>query len=120
MAIFTNSILRDAAQEGAFYGSFNPGNKKEIEARARNIQTRGSEGVFSSPIDLRNGSQVKVIIKTDGGACQGISNGISNTIQVNVIYEYPFIMPFIGLIAGAETITLTGSASNVILQPPCQ
>lgn len=120
MAIFTNSILRDAAQEGAFYGSFNPANKKEIENRARNIQTRGGDGVFSSPVNLRDDSGVKVTVKTDGGACQGITNGISNTIQVKVTYEYPFIMPFIGLIAGSESITLTGSASNVILQPPCQ
>jgi len=35
MAIFSYAILRDAAQEGAFYGSFNPANKAEIENRAR-------------------------------------------------------------------------------------
>jgi Flp pilus assembly protein TadG len=37
MAIFSYSMLRDAAQEGAFYGSFNPANVEEIENRARNI-----------------------------------------------------------------------------------
>jgi len=37
MAIFSYSMLRDAAQEGAFYGSFNPANTAEIENSARNI-----------------------------------------------------------------------------------
>lgn len=119
MAIFSYSILRDAAQEGAFYGSFNPANKKEIENRARNISPRGEEGVFSSPLDLRNNTLVKVNIKAIGAACQGITNGSANSLQVQVVYQYPFIMPFAGQIAGTNTIRLTGSATNVILQPPC-
>ena len=66
MAIFSYAILRDAAQEGAFYGSFNPANKAEIENRARNISPRGEEGVFSSPVNLRNKTLVKVTVKSIG------------------------------------------------------
>ena len=40
MALFSYSIIRDAAQEGALYASFNPGNEAEIENRARNILPR--------------------------------------------------------------------------------
>jgi Flp pilus assembly protein TadG len=119
MAIFSYSILRDAAQEGAFYGSFNPSNKAEIENRARNISPRGEDGVFSSPVDLRNKTLVQVTIKAIGANCQGITNKTANSLQVSVSYRYPMIMPFAGQIIGSNTIALTGRATNIILQPPC-
>jgi hypothetical protein len=119
MAIFSYSILRDAAQEGAVYGSFNPSNKAEIEIRARNISPRGEEDVFSSPLQLRDTKRVKVKVKAIGDACQGFANGTSNSLQVSVSYNYPFLMPFISKVIGSDTITLTGTATNIILQPPC-
>jgi len=119
MAIFSYSILRDAAQEGAFYGSFNPANRAEIENRARNISPRGENGIFSSPVDLRNKTLVKINVKAIGAACQGITNGAANSLQVSVSYKYPIIMPFAGQIISSDTITLTGTATNIILQPPC-
>ena len=119
MAIFSYSMLRDAAQEGAFYGSFNPTNVAEIENRARNISPRSEEDVFSSPIRLRDTDLIKVNIKALGGACQGAQDGVANTIQVNVSYRYPILMPFVGQLIGSKTIPLTGTATNVILQPQC-
>ena len=119
MAIFSYSILREAAQEGAFYGSFNPANKTEIENRARNISPRENEAVFSSPVNLRNKSLVKVTIKAIGGSCQGITNGAANSMRVSVSYKYPILMPFAGQIIGENTILLTGTATNIILQPAC-
>jgi Flp pilus assembly protein TadG len=119
MAIFSYSMLRDAAQEGAFYGSFNPTNVAEIENRARNISPRSEEDVFSSPIRLRDTDLIKVNIKALGGACQGVHDGVANTIQVNVSYRYPILMPFVGQLIGSKTIPLTGTATNVILQPQC-
>lgn len=119
MALFSYSILRDAAQEGALYASFNPSNEAEIENRARNILPRSDEVVFSSPIDLRNTSQVFVEIKANGDDCQGSTRGVANSIEVSVVYQYPILMPIAGQIIGSDTITLTGFASNIILQPPC-
>lgn len=120
MALFSYAILRDAAQEGALYGSFNPTNEEAIENRARNILLRSEEdNIFSSPVDLRNTSTVSVEIEAIGAACQGVTRGAANSIRVNVIYQYPIIMPFTGSIIGSDTIRLTGSATNVILQPPC-
>ena len=120
MALFSYSILRDAAQEGALYASFNPGNKEQIENRARNILPRQEGEVFSSPVDLRNTDNVSVEVKIKGKACQGISKGVANYVEVRVSYNYPIVMPFTGEIIGSDTIKLTGSASNVILQPPCE
>jgi Flp pilus assembly protein TadG len=119
MAIFTYSILRDAAQEGALYGSFNPTNKLQIENRARNISPRGEDEVFSSPINLRDTSLIIVEIKPLGAACQGSTRGVANSLQVNVSYRYPLLMPFAGDVIGSDTILLTGTATNIILQPPC-
>ena len=119
MAIFSYSMLRDAAQEGAFYGSFNPTNVAEIENRARNISPRADDVIFSSPVRLRDTDAVQVTVRILGAACQGTKKGVANSIRVNVTYRYPFLMPFIGLVIGSDTIPLTGTASNIILQPPC-
>ncbi|HAX71789.1 MAG TPA: TadE/TadG family type IV pilus assembly protein [Anaerolineales bacterium] len=120
MALFSYAILRDAAQEGALYGSFNPDNREQIENRARNILIRDDETLFSSPVDLRNTNNVDVEIEIIGASCQGITNNAANGIRVRVIYQYPIVMPFAGQIIGSDTIRLTGTATNVILQPPCQ
>jgi Flp pilus assembly protein TadG len=119
MAIFSYSMLRDAAQEGAFYGSFNPANVDEIENRARNISPRAEDVVFSSPVQLRDTDAIKVSVQALGDACQGATNGVANSIQVNVSYRYPMMMPLIGRIIGSNTIPLTGTATNIILQPTC-
>lgn len=119
MAIFSYSMLRDAAQEGAFYGSFNPANVEDIENRARNISPRAEDVVFSSPVQLRDTDAIKVSVQALGDACQGATNGVANSIQVNVSYRYPMMMPLIGRIIGSNTIPLTGTATNIILQPTC-
>jgi len=119
MAIFSYSMLRDAAQEGAFYGSFNPSNIAEIENRARNISPRAEDEIFSSPVQLRDTDLIKVSVRALGNYCQGAENGAANSIQVNVSYKYPLLMPFIGRLIGSNTIPLTGTATNVILQPQC-
>ena len=118
MGIFSYSILRDAAQEGAFYGSFNPANKAEIENRSRNISPRGENEVFSSTVNLRDEDLVTVNIKTLGHACQGTTNGRTNRILITVSYNYPVITPFAGLLLGT-TIPLKSTATNIILQPTC-
>ncbi|MFN8382011.1 MAG: TadE family protein [Anaerolineales bacterium] len=119
MAIFSYAIIRDAAQEGALYGSFNPGNKAEIENRARNISPEGEDEIFSSPVELTDKKLVQVEVKAIGGACQGFTNSEANSLRVRVKYQYHILMPFIGTIIGSDTIPLTGTATNVILQPPC-
>jgi len=121
MALFSYAILRDAAQEGAFYGSFNPGNVEEIENRVRNISPRTEDGaVFSSPVNLRDKDNVTVIVQPLGDACQGAKDGVANSMQVSVTYRYPMLLPFVGKVFGLKTIPLTGSATNVILQPQCR
>ncbi len=120
LAIFTFSTLRDAAQEGALYGSFNPGNKAEIVSRARNISPQTNDGLFSSPVELTNATLVKVSVQTLGDPCQGVrTNGAANSISVSVSYDYKLLMPFGNDVTASGAIPLTATATNVILQPAC-
>jgi len=119
MAIYSYVVLRDAAQEGALYGSMDPHNRVEIEKRARSITPQDPESPFYTPVDLKNDSLVKVTIRMIGDNCQGTTAGGSNEVQVSVSYNYPVLIPFSEQIIGSDSIRLTATATNVILQPPC-
>ena len=107
MAYFSFSAMQDAAQEGALYGSVNPSDTTGIETRVRSAS--------SNPVDLSDTSLVDVIVTVDPdpGACEG------DEVTVNVIYDYPISMPFIGAIIGSQKITLNASVTDTILQPVC-
>jgi hypothetical protein len=119
LAIFSYLILRDAAQEGALYGSFNPANDAEIERRARGISPHEAGSSFYYPVDLSNESLVNVAIKSSGGKCQGTTGGKSNSLEVSVTYHYQMLTPFLLQILDSDSIPITASATNIILQPPC-
>jgi hypothetical protein len=105
IAYFSFSAMQDAAQEGALYGSINPGDEDGIKDRVRNAS--------SNPVDLSDQDLVEVVVTLPGDACEG------NEVRVNVIYDYPISMPFIGAIIGAQQITLNASVTDTILKPIC-
>jgi Flp pilus assembly protein TadG len=105
IAYFSFSAMQDAAQEGALYGSINPTDEAGIITRVRSAST--------NPVDLSNEDLVDVVVTLPGEACEG------NEIRVNVIYDYPISMPFIGAIIGTQQITLNASVTDTILQPIC-
>ena len=105
IAYFSFSAMQDAAQEGALYGSINPTDEVGIITRVRSAST--------TPVDLSNEDLVKVKVTLPGDACEG------NEIRVNVIYDYPISMPFIGSIIGSQQITLNAGVTDTILQPVC-
>lgn len=111
MAFFSFTALRDAAQEGALYGSINPTNYTGIEQRVRSASNR--------PVDLTDTSKVNVSITIIGEACQGTTNGNTNAVQVMVAYNYPIVMPFLGIIIGGQTIPLRATITDTILSPVC-
>lgn len=105
IAYFSFSAMQDAAQEGALYGSINPSDTAGIITRVRSAST--------TPVDLSNEDLVDVKVNLTGAACEG------NEIRVNVIYDYPISMPFIGTYIGSQKITLNASVTDTILQPVC-
>lgn len=130
MALFSYVSLRDAAQEGALFGSFNPCvlevdgtchrnsviNRDAIVARIRASST--------SPIDFSNASRVPdsyiTTVLTTGQPCEGSdAGGNPNALQVSVEYDYPIFMPFVGAILRSQTIHLTATVTDTILEPRC-
>jgi Flp pilus assembly protein TadG len=105
MAFFQFVQLRDAAQEGALYGSINPADNSGIESRIRNSS--------NSPVNLNDTSAVAVTITlVDGAACEG------NGIEVRVSYNHQVFMPFMSQIIGS-TVPLNATVTDTILSPVC-
>ncbi len=130
MALFSYVSLRDAAQEGALYASFNPCirdgngachptsalNRANIVARIRASST--------SPVDLSSTSAVPDTAigttLTTGQPCEGSdAGGNPNAITVSITYRYRIFMPFVGAILGTQEIPLTGTVTDTILEPRC-
>jgi Flp pilus assembly protein TadG len=103
--------LRDAAQEGALFGSINPNVEQPIVDRVR--------GSSSSPLDLSNTAQIIVQVraidktshttKTLASACEG------DGLEVKVSYTHRMFMPFL---SGRE-IPLVAIVTDTILTPIC-
>jgi len=104
MAFFQFIQLRDAAQEGALYGSVNPKNVQEIEIRAR--------GESNSPIDLTN-PNVKFSIVYSGMPCEGFKNSIKIVME----YDHKIFMPFLSAIV--KSLRLHAEVTDTILAPTC-
>jgi len=108
--------LRDAAQEGASYGSYSPTDFNGIETRVRET--------MKDPVDLSDPSIVQVVpaLSNPSYACSGF-DPVSlkpNEIIVTVIFDMPVGMPFLGTIIGSQEIPLVATVSNTILKPPCK
>lgn len=109
--------LRDAAQEGALYGSMGP--TGDIDGRVRSAS--------SSPIDLSNddptdplyvGITVTATDKTTNAtktldvACEG------DGLTVVVSFKHKIFMPFMSTFIGPERV-LTATVTDTILSPAC-
>jgi hypothetical protein len=103
-AYFTFLALRDAAAEGAAYGSFDPTNTAEIDNRVR------SESPGPSLVDWSGATVNSTVI---GAACRG------GGIEVNVQIDYELLTPFIGAIVGSQSMPLEATVVNTILSPAC-
>jgi Flp pilus assembly protein TadG len=102
IAFFQFVQLRDAAQEGALFGSMQPANTTGIVARV--------QGASNSPIDL---ATITPVITYSGSPCEG------NAITVSLTYNHQIFMPFMPQIIGSNVIPLTATVTDTILQPVC-
>ncbi len=108
--------MREAAQEGAAYGTFVPTDFSGMEARVRET--------MEYPFDLSDPSDVKVVLAytNQSNACAGFdSNTLSpNGVKVALFHEMTISMPFLGTILGRQDIPIVVTVTNTILKPPCQ
>lgn len=115
MAFFQFIQLRDAAQEGALFGSINPNTLGPIETRAR--------GASSSPINLNNTTLVSVVVtakdKTTNAAKSLASACEGDGLTVELQYTHRIFMPFMSAVLGRNTIQLRANVTDTILSPVC-
>jgi Flp pilus assembly protein TadG len=105
-AFFTFLSLRDAAQEGAVYGSLAPSDTSEIIDRICNASNFVNQLCASEALDIE--------INIPGRAC------INNPVEVIVTYaEFPIVVPFSNTFIGDQGITLRARAIDTILSPRC-
>ncbi len=111
IGLFYYVAMRDAAQEGALFGSMNP-------TDAGGIQTRVADAAGPGFIrDLYDAGQLSVAVTYSGAPCEG------NGITVMLTHDYSlrwlpigaFIEPFIG----RDFIRLRAAVTDTILTPPC-
>lgn len=115
-AFFAYMIIRDAAQEGAVYGSVAP--KDDLGAFEAAVANRvelaylDPSNPAETPLDINLlGVQVDLI----GSACAAPGN----SVRVTVDYSFPIVMPFLGAIVGKQDIEMTAAAEDSILSPIC-
>ena len=117
-AFFTFMALRDAAQEGALYGSLFPADPNDTTGGTLNtigIVNR-VRMASSSPVNLTNPNITVDILTVPAGGplCQGTG------IRVNVSYtNFPLIMPFWNTLMGTSTIPIHATIEDTIITPPC-
>ena len=115
-AFFAYIIIRDAAQEGAVYGSV--ASKSDLTGFEGAVVNRvqaaftDPDNPSSAPIDL---SRMNVQVDIVGSACAAPGNGV----HVKVDYSFPLSMPFLGAIIGSQDIQMTAEAEDSILSPIC-
>jgi Flp pilus assembly protein TadG len=121
MAFYDYVAIRDAAQEGALYGSINPplniNDRNEIKYRVQHSSDK--------PVDLKNDPSVVVKVCTCNPSvvnCQIEGNWSCDSdpaicpgyqLKVTVEYYCPVTMPIVGIFTDA--IHLTASATSTIL-----
>jgi len=109
---FINFVaMRDAAQEGALYGSLHPTNCAQIANHA-----------LESASTLLEDVQVEVRIDGElcGSGAATASSFAGHTIQVTVSQpDYPITVPFVGsiLTLGTNTLNLRATIQDTILTP---
>lgn len=105
-ALFTWIALRDAAQEGALYGSVNPADTPGIKLRVITASNR--------PLDLSRAyaDGTLTIQKTIGGpVCTG------SAVTVALVYQYTPVIPMVSAIW--STIPIHATVTDTILLPAC-
>lgn len=123
LAFFQFVQLRDAAQEGALYGSTDPANFAAIETRVRSSS--------NTPINLDPAAPnpVKVIISVDDvpvwidGADQGVDTTHTaceaHALKVRTEFDHHIFMPFMPQILSRNEIQLNAEVTDTILRPVC-
>jgi Flp pilus assembly protein TadG len=111
IGLFHHIAMRDAAQEGALFGSMNPTNTAGIQTR---VADASGPGLIR---DLYDAGELTVTVTYSGAICEG--NGITVTVQHDYSLDWLPIGSLLEPFIGANFIRLRAAATDTILTPPC-
>jgi Flp pilus assembly protein TadG len=102
-AFFTYITLRDAVQEGAAFGAYEPADEAAITLRARQTS--------NTPINLTADSNVNFNVSVSQ-ACAGGEVTVTATYR-----DFPITMPFIGALVGRQSFDISASTTDDVITP---
>jgi Flp pilus assembly protein TadG len=109
--------LREAAQEGAAYGSIARDYGEPESSVIADVEQRVRES-SNKPIELESDPNVQVevsLVDVNGTGVWCAENGV----RVKVTYTFPVATPFLGTIIGGQTFQIPAVVQDTILRPPC-
>jgi Flp pilus assembly protein TadG len=112
IAFFSWVTIRDAAQEGAQFGSIYPLDENGNLNTAQ-IENRTRDASPGSIVDLWRTDLVTVTVTVIGDTCAG------GGMNVTIVYNVPITMPFVDAFAGQDFIPVRATVTDTILIPPC-
>lgn len=116
IALFAYVSMRDAAQDGALYGSsVDPTDVAGIKSR---VIDAASDVITIAPSDIT------IKYSDESKKCEGSTPGTGptsgpHTIQILITHQHPVSTPLVGAMIGSQTITLRAQVTDTILTPVC-
>ena len=127
LALFQFVTIRDAAQEGALYGSIAMQDAATVGEAVQGIQWRAIQtaddvvaiGPNNIEVFINKTIPITTASTTVAEYCEGAIGILTNSIKVDISFQHPITFPFVAAMTGQEVINLHASATNTILQPAC-
>ena len=110
IALFAYVSMRDAAQEGAVYGSIEPDDTAGIIDRTI---------AAADDIIVIEEGDITISYSDEDNLCEGDTDGVPHKITVMVEHDHPVSTPLVGAMIGSQTISLRVQVTNTILSPVC-
>jgi Flp pilus assembly protein TadG len=127
-AYFSYLAIKDAAEEGAYFGSAFPqcvdadGINNDSSAGCANPNNTPYRVLHSAPqgslVNMSDLKAVSVGVDLPCGTAQPCVMEAGDSLTVTVSYQYQMLTPFVGTIANGQTLTLTAQSSAVIVRVP--
>ena len=115
-AYFTYLALKDAAQEGAYYGSAFP----QCVAAGSAPACKDPNNI---PFRVRHSAPAGGLVDWAGGGAVVTTTlpavmQAGQSLTVTISYQYQMLTPLVGTIANGQVLTLTAQSSAVIVRVP--
>jgi Flp pilus assembly protein TadG len=116
--------LRDAAQEGAQYGSLTaPDSGGSYSTRLAAYCNEITNRINSTGQDNFTAGSVMIDVRLNGVSCASAALSdacFGKEISVTITKpDYPITMPLLGAAIGRQSVTVSNTAKSTILRPSC-